>query len=90
MHGISVGGRVNRDGRQTHLLAGPVDPEGNLAAISYQYLVKHVSSLAAFHFEQWLAEFDGFSILNQDLDNLACDVRFNLVHHLHRFNDADD
>ena len=41
MHGVGVGGRVHRDGRDAELLAGAQDAKGNLAAIGDQDFVEH-------------------------------------------------
>src|SRR5665213_744001 len=42
MHGIGVGGGMHRNGVDPELLARAQDAQGNLAAIGYQDLVKHV------------------------------------------------
>ena len=39
--------------------------------------------------EQLLAVFDGLAVVDQDLDDLAGDIGFDLVHQLHRFDDAE-
>src|SRR5215472_8888498 len=44
MHGIGVGGRMDRNGGDSHLLAGAVDAQRNLAAIGDENLFKHVRS----------------------------------------------
>src|SRR5689334_14458256 len=40
--------------------------------------------------EQRLAVFHGLSILHETFDDLACGVRLDLIHQLHRFHDAKD
>jgi hypothetical protein len=41
MHGVGVGGRVNRDGSDPHVAAGAVDPERDFPAIGDQNLLEH-------------------------------------------------
>ena len=38
MHGVGVGGRMDRDGLDAHFMAGAVDAERDLAAIGDQQL----------------------------------------------------
>ena len=44
MHGVGVGGRMHRDGRDAELLAGAQHAERDLAAIGDQDLVEHRES----------------------------------------------
>jgi hypothetical protein len=39
--GISIGLRINGDGPQAERSAGPLDPKGDFAAISYEHSVEH-------------------------------------------------
>src|SRR4030095_5603055 len=39
--------------------------------------------------EQRLSELHGLAVLRQDLDDLARELGADLVHHLHRFDDAE-
>ena len=41
MHGVGVGGRVHRDGRDAELLAGALDAKRDLSAVGDQDLVEH-------------------------------------------------
>src|SRR5713101_7459755 len=42
------------------------------------------------HEEERLAELDGLGILDEDLHDAAGDLRLDLVHELHRLDDAED
>ena len=46
MHGVGVGGRMDRDGADAHLAAGAVDAERDFAAICDQDLFEHGRSAA--------------------------------------------
>src|SRR5436190_15159809 len=62
-------------------------------AISPRLATRSFSNIAASgraQFEEWLAELDRFGILHQDLCDEAFGFGLDLVHHLHRFDDADD
>ena len=41
MHGVRIGRRMHRDGRDAHLLAGAIDAERDLAAVRDQDLLEH-------------------------------------------------
>ncbi|MFD0387361.1 hypothetical protein ACFQ4K_05210 [Tistrella bauzanensis] len=41
MHGIRVGGGMDRDGADAHFPAGAMDAQGNFAAIGDQHLLEH-------------------------------------------------
>src|SRR3954471_22045563 len=45
--------------------------------------------LRLFDAEQWLAVLDVLAVLDQDVEQLAVDVRLDLVHQLHGLDDAD-
>src|SRR5580700_9332668 len=40
--------------------------------------------------EHGLAKFDGFGVFDEDMRNYALGLRFDLVHHFHGFDQADD
>src|SRR5688572_3646314 len=42
-----------------------------------------------FDYEERLAELDRAAVLDEDADDAAGELRFDLVHHLHRFDDAE-
>src|SRR4051794_3573282 len=46
-------------------------------------------STALLDLEELLAELDGLAVLDQDLDDRAVDLALDLVHELHRFDDAE-
>ena len=46
MHGVGVGGRMHRDGRDAELLAGAQHAQRDLAAIGDQDFVEHQLPLA--------------------------------------------
>src|SRR5512143_1220102 len=46
-------------------------------------------ALLFFDDEQRLAEFDRAAILDEYADDPACELRLDLVHHLHGFDDAE-
>src|SRR5262245_26926823 len=48
------------------------------------------TSLCGFYREQPLAVLHGVAVLHVDLDDLAVALRLDLVHQLHRFDDAED
>src|SRR5512143_1936896 len=46
-------------------------------------------ALLFFNDEQRLAELDGIAVLDQYADDAARELRLDLVHHLHGFDDAE-
>src|SRR6185369_6098149 len=65
------------------------------SAISPRLAIRTLSSIVVrpcalfFDHEQWLAEFDGVAVLDQHTDAPARELGFDLVHHLHGFDDAE-
>ena len=104
VHGICVRLRIDGHGADIQFLAGADDADGNFSAVGYQNFFEHValgeheqgsSGRAAAvsvrtNFEQRLAEFDRLGIFDQNLGDDAFGFGFDFVHHLHRFNDAND
>ena len=87
MHGVGVGGRMHRDGRDAELLAGAQHPQRDLAAVGDQDFFEHRLPLPPLDDHQRLAEFDRLAVLEQDLGHGAGARRRNLVHRLHRLDD---
>ncbi len=73
MHGVGVGGRMHRDGRDAELLAGAQHAQRDLAAIGDQDFVEHYSIApgtrvrVSLDDHQRLAELDRLAVLDQDL-----------------------
>src|SRR5690606_5250909 len=66
------------------------DAHRDLAAIRDENLFEHRGDvLRLADFEELLPELDGFAVLDEDVDNRPGDVRFDLVHQLHRLDDAE-
>ena len=84
MHRVRIGGGMDRDGCDAHFLAGPVDPERDLAAVRDENFLEH--SLLDPH--QRLAEFDRLSVADENLGDLAGNGGGDGIHRLHRFDDA--
>src|ERR1700677_856474 len=59
------------------------------SAISPRLAMTTFSIIALFDDEQGLAEFDRLTVLGEDRRDAPCLVGFDLVHHLHRFDDAE-
>src|ERR1700735_1163071 len=57
------------------------------SAISPRLAMTTFSIIASFDDEQRLAELDRLTVLGEDRRDAPCLVGFDLVHHLHRFND---
>ena len=89
--GLGVGGRVDRDGLDAELAAGARDPQGDLAAVGDQDLLEHALPSLGDRLEvhQHLLELDPLAVLHDDLGHLAALARADLVHQLHRLDDAD-
>src|ERR1700734_79690 len=59
------------------------------SAISPRLAITTFSIIALFDDEQRLAELDRLTVLGEDRRDAPCLVGFDLVHHLHRFDDAE-
>ena len=68
MHGVGVGGGMDRDGGDAHLLAGAEDAKGDFAAIGDEDFLKHHRPIDD---GEGLAEFDGLAVVDADLLDLA-------------------
>ena len=89
MHGVGVGGRMHRDGRDAELLAGAQHPERDLAAVGDQDFVEHRGGGPAAHsmIISGSPNSTGLAVLDQDLRHRAGARRRDLVHRLHRLDD---
>ena len=85
---VGVGQRVDGHRVDAHLLAGANDAEGDFAAVGDEYFVKQ-GRLARANFEDGLVVLDRLRVVDEDFDDLACDVGRDFVHDLHRLDDAD-
>ena len=73
---VTVRGGIHRHGGDAHLTASADHAERNLAAVGNQNLVEHAFRIGfnrsrRVHQEEWLVEFHGVIVVDQDLDNLA-------------------
>src|SRR6185369_4527656 len=65
------------------------------SAISPRLAISTLSSIVVrpwalfFDDEQRLTELDRVAVLDQDADHAACELGLDLIHHLHRFDDAE-
>src|SRR5215203_1547910 len=87
---VGVGRRVDRDAPYPELAAGPDDAQGDLAPVRYKDLADHWTLLFGPEVEERLVVLDTPGVLGQDLDDFARDVGGDLVHQLHRLDDAED
>ena len=98
---IRIGVRINGDGLDAEAARGGGDTAGDFAAIGNQDFLEHelgrrfwmIWALWAALFpwpyrEQVLSVLDGLPIIHQLLNDLAGDISFDLVHQLHRLNNA--
>src|SRR3970040_192349 len=62
-----------------------------LSAISPRLAIKTLSSIAnlGVYDEEQLAVLDGTAVLGEDAHDSTADVGVDLIHHLHRFDDAE-
>ena len=90
-----VRGRVDRDRLDPELVQRADDADGDLAAVRDQDAVEHAprgverASEGGLEVEERLAELDGLAVLDVDLADDALDLRLDLVHQLHRLEDAE-
>ena len=99
VHRVCVRLRVDGDGADVQLPAGADDPDGDLPAIGYQYFLKHSvgpgwrsccdASSRGAHPEQRLAELHRAAVLDENLRDHSAHLGLDLVHHLHRLDDAN-
>ena len=82
MHRIGVGGGMDRDGRDAHLLAGAVDAKRDLAAIGDEDFFEHQEMTSSV----W-PNSTGCGIAHADFADRAAARREDRVHGLHRFDD---
>ena len=80
MHGVGVGGGMDRDGGDAEFLGGAQDAQGDLAPVGDEDLVEH---RALLDHEQRLAVFDGRAVLDEDRRDGAGARRDDLVEGLH-------
>src|SRR4051794_28413059 len=101
MERVAVRLGVNRERANPQLLAGADHAQGDFAAICDEDFLEHqvlrepdtTSALAGRYLpdaEKHLAELHWFAVLGHDFSDRAGHLGFDLVHHLHRFDDADD
>ena len=83
---VLVGFRVDRDGLDPELAAGEDHPQRDLAAVGDQDLLEHQLQPDR---EQPLAVLHRLAVLDVDVDDLAVVFGVDLVHQLHRFDDAE-
>src|ERR1043165_2108902 len=78
------------EGTATGLIPSSRHARRMRSAISPRFAMTTFSSMERLLFddEQRLAEFDRVAVLHQDCGDASGFVRFDLVHHLHGFDDA--
>ena len=67
MHGVGVGGGMDRHGVDTHLAAGAVDPEGDFASIGDEDLLEHAMRHLNPIDHQDFAELDRAAVADHDV-----------------------
>ena len=85
---VAVGRGVHGDGLDAELAAGAQDAQRDLAAVGDDDLFEHRAA-SLLDDEQRLAELDRIAVLDQHRHDLAGLVGLDLVHHLHRLDDAE-
>ena len=88
VQGVLVGLRIDRDGLDAELAAGADHPQGDLAAVGDEDFLEH-AGLRGLDREEPLAVLDGLAVLDVDAHDLSFVLRSDLVHELHRFDDAE-
>ena len=81
----TVCGGMYRDRLDAHFTAGTQYPQCDFAAVGNDDFFEHGDLLDD---EQHLVEFDRAAVFHQDGTYLAALVGLDLVHHFHRFDDA--
>jgi hypothetical protein len=81
--------------RQYSELGIDKDPAGRTARVRMVGGIEHAQSAVAVaslrpQLEERLAELHGLGVFDEDLGDDALGLRLDLVHHLHRLNDAND
>ena len=84
---------MHGDGLDAHFTTGTLYAQGNFATIGYDDFFEHVGRarldvLPLIDDEQSLSILDGFAVLHANRLNHSGYVGFDLVHHLHRLDDA--
>ncbi len=93
---VLVGFRIHRHGLDAELAARDDDAHGDLTAVRNQDFFEHAwlrgpnETHSHLDGEQPLAVLNGLSVLDVDLRNLTIVLRLDLVHQLHRFDDAQN
>ena len=85
---VLVGLGVHGDGADPELAAGADDAQRDLAAVGDEDFAEH--GLRRSEAEQLLPELHRAAVLDQHLDDRAFYVALDLVHQLHRLDDADN
>ena len=80
---------IDGDRLDAQLAAGMDDAQRDLAAVGDQDLLEHRAIYAGLDREQPFAVLDGLAVLHVDLDDLAVALGVDLVHELHRLDDAE-
>ena len=85
---------VHGHGLNAHFATGALNTQGNLAAIGYYDFVEHAIAaglvgVPLIDDDQGLTIFDRLAVLHANGFHDAGHLRFDLVHHLHRFDDAE-
>src|SRR5690606_2382329 len=78
----------NQAARPSARAAARVSGAGSRGQSDIAIVISPVGRSDLDHKER-LAELDGIAVLDEDADDLAGDLRFDLVHHLHGFDDAE-
>src|SRR6476620_7297010 len=98
---FQVGLGIDGDGLNPEFFARSDDPEGDFAPIRDEDFLEHYLTIdrifgrlrapvPLFDPKENLPKLDRLSVFRTYLRNDAGNLGFDLIHHLHRFNDADD
>lgn len=91
MEAVDVGLRVNGNRLDAQFLTGADNTEGDFATIGDQDFFKHGGVAGGLlEAEECLTELNGLAIFGADFRDNARDLGFDLIHDLHRFDDANN
>src|SRR5581483_5390647 len=86
--------REHRNGLDPKLFTAEDDPEGDFSTVRNEYFSEHISNscspLPLPDGVELFSVFHGLTVLDEDADDFTRNVRLDLVHELHRFDNAHD
>ena len=98
---VGIRFRINSQRTDTQFFAGANDSHSDFTAIGYEDFVEHggvtcrnrnrmADALLGAHREQFLTKFHGLGVFSHNFSDDATHFGLDLIHHLHRLNDAND